>query len=185
MLSELEPQGGRSMMSAARLRVLAMASLAAVLMMQGCSAPKPPPAAVVPARTLEITVRTDPGLNPDARGRAAPVVLRIYELKVPQSFLAADFFSLFEKDQSTLGADMASREELQLRPGDAASLASRELKPEVRAIGVFVAYRDIEKSRWRALHLLPPPPAATTTPPPKPIPVPVRVVVGAREVTIE
>lgn len=171
---------------AAKLRGGAIASLAAALFVQGCSSPEPkPPPAVVPERTLEISVRADPSLNPDARNRPTPVVVRVYELKVPQSFLAADFFSLFDKDQATLGADMASREELQLRPGEEMRLPAHELKPEVRAIGVFVAYRDVERSRWRAVHVLPPPPAATTTPPPKPIPVPVQILLGAREVGIE
>ncbi len=170
----------------ARLRGVAIASLAAALFVQGCSSPPPkPPPAVVPARALEISVRADPALNPDPRDRPSPVVVRVYELKGEQSFAAADFFSLFEKDQATLGADMASRDELQLRPGQAVSLPPRELKPDVRAVGVFVAYRDVERSRWRAVHVLPPPPAPTTTPPAKPIPVAVQVLLGAREVRIE
>lgn len=167
----------------ANLRWGTIVCAAAALLAQGCSSPKPAP--VVPPQTLEISVQADPALNPDPRGRPSPVVLRIYELKASQSFLAADFFSLFEKDQATLGADVAAREELQLRPGDTVRLPGRELKADVRAIGVFVAYRDLERSRWRAVRELPPPPAPTTDVPPKPIPVPLRIVLGAREATIE
>jgi len=166
-----------------RLRARLATTCAAALVLAACSSAKPPPPKPVEVpRTLEIALQASPSLNPDARERASPVVVRIYELKAPLSFQAADFFALFEKDQATLGADLVAREELQLRPGESRTLSSRELKPEVRALGVFAAFRDLERSQWRTVIALPEPPAPTPTPPARPVPVSVSVTLGARDV---
>ena len=145
--------------------------------------PPPKPPLVVPARNLEISIQADAGVNPDARNRPAPVVIRIYELRAPVAFEAADFFSLFDRDQATLGNDLMTREEIQLRPGDTLKRVS-ELKPEARVLGVVSAYRDLEHSVWRGTYVLPEPPAATTTPPDRPIVVPVQIVVGRNNVMV-
>jgi len=160
--------------------------LVVAALLAGCAGkptPAPPKPLVVPARTLEIDLQAEAGLNFDARDRSAPLVVRVYELRAPVNFQAADFFTLFERDQSALGNDIVSREELQLRPGESRRL-TRELKPESRVVGVFAAYRDLERATWRAMLTLPEPPAPTANPPLAPIPVPVRVVLGPREVRI-
>lgn len=161
------------------------AALAVVVLVAACGAkgppPPPPPPQPVP-RVLSVDVHAAPTLNPDARNRATPLVIRVYELRAPQTFLAADFFALFDKDQSALGNDLASREELQLRPGETLKLAPRELKADVRAVGVFAAFRDLERAQWRAVVALPAAPPPTTTPPAKPVPVSVRVTLGTRDV---
>ena len=61
-------------------------------------------------------------VNPDARKRPSPVVLRVYELKSNALFESADFVSLFEKDQAVLGAELVSREEVILQPNDVKEL---------------------------------------------------------------
>jgi type VI secretion system protein VasD len=99
-------------------------------------------------------------VNPDARGRPSPVVVKVFELKSLAAFEAADFFSLFEKDKDTLGGELLARDELSLVPGAKQALA-RELKPETRYVGVVAGYRDLERSTWRAA--VPVPPQKTTT----------------------
>lgn len=143
----------------------------------------PPRVAVVPARVIDVTIAGDAAMNVDAQGLASPVLLRVYLLKGTTTFQGADFFSLFERDQATLGGDLLAREEMHLRPGQSLSF-SRELTADARAIAVFAAFRDLERSRWRAFEALPPPPQATTSPPPKPIAVPIGIRVGARQVAL-
>ena len=89
-------------------------------------------------------------VNPDARKRASPVVVRVYELKATTQFESADFVSLFEKDQATLGADMLSREEMVLSPGESKAL-NKNLSPDTKFIGVMAAFREIERARWRVV----------------------------------
>lgn len=122
------------------------------VMLAGCGgkAVTPPP----PPTVVQLTVTADAGVNPDARGRATPVVVRYYLLGNSGPFEAADFFSLFDGDEKTLGATLVSREEVTLRPGD--SISSR-LSPqaEAKSLGVFVAFRDPNKTQWRAVVPVP------------------------------
>jgi len=91
--------------------------------------------------------------NPDAKGRASPLTVRLYVLKSPSAFISADFFSLYDNDSATLGADLVLREEALLRPGETKKLTF-SLKPDATAIGVTAAYRDLEHAHWRELHML-------------------------------
>ena len=99
---------------------------------------------------ISAALQATTSINPDARNRPSPVVIRVYELKTPAAFESADFFSLFDKDQATLGADMVVREEFTMRPGDSKNI-NRELKPDTRFIAVFAGFREVEKSTWRAV----------------------------------
>jgi type VI secretion system protein VasD len=111
--------------------------------LSGCaSAPKP----VI--STLQISVEAAADTNPDARRRASPITVRVYALKTLGAFESADFFSLFEKDQATLGAEVVAREELLLRPGETKVL-NMKLGPEAKSIAYFAAFRDLEKATWR------------------------------------
>jgi tRNA-dihydrouridine synthase len=65
--------------------------------------------------TVAVTLTAGADANPDARGRASPLTVRVYAMKAPGPFEGADFFSLFEKDQATLGAELVQREEVLLR----------------------------------------------------------------------
>ena len=117
------------------------------------SSPGEPGARVVttsgPA-TLSLTLNAADNLNPDARRRASPVVLRLYELKAPTLFEQADFVTLFEKEQAALAAELIGRDEMVVKPGDKKTI-TKTLSPDARAIGVMAAYRDLERARWRAV----------------------------------
>jgi type VI secretion system protein VasD len=114
-----------------------------------CSSPPPKP--VVTAVSINLVASAD--ANPDARGRASPLTVRVYVLKAPGPFEGADFFSLYDKDQATLGAEMVKREELLLKPGESRKL-DFTLEPDAKNIAVLAAYRDIERARWRDLKPL-------------------------------
>ena len=106
----------------------------------GCGTASPP--------LLRGTIKSDTGANPDVRGRPSPVVVRIYELKSVTAFNTADFFSLFDREQEALGAELVGREEYQLRPGENRPY-QRQLQPDTKFIGVVAAFRDLENARWK------------------------------------
>jgi type VI secretion system protein VasD len=112
----------------------------------GCAS-KPKDTAV----SLDLVAAAD--ANPDARGRASPLRVRVYGLKTPGAFNEADFFSLFDKESATLGTDLVQREEVLLRPGESKQL-SLKLSPDVKVIGVIAAYRDLDRAHWRELNPL-------------------------------
>jgi type VI secretion system protein VasD len=117
--------------------------------------PPPPPAAPlavapppIPRTRVELRVEAAADVNPNAHGSGAPVVLRIYELKGLSSFNGADFFALYDKDQASLGGDLARKRELLLRPGEKQTLI---LEPEegTAYFAALAAFRNLNSSRWR------------------------------------
>lgn len=128
-------------------RVMVWASLLVVALSLTACASKP----VVSQVKLNLAAGAD--VNPDARNRPSPITVRVYALKSAASFEAADFFSLFEKDATVLGADVVSREELLMRPGDSKPL-DMKLPPEAKVLAVFAAYRDLDRARWRAVRMI-------------------------------
>ena len=114
-----------------------------VFFLTGCgTAPKATPT------KLNVSVAVSSNANPDLRNRPSPVVVRVYELRTPAAFDAADFFALFDKDRETLAADLQARDEFTLQPGETKSIA-RDAKPDARHIAVFAAFRDLERATWR------------------------------------
>jgi len=136
--------GRRSFLAGASLAVLGGAACVA-----GCAAPPPKP--VVTPVSLSLGAAAD--VNPDARGRASPVTVRVYALKTTGAFDGADFFSLFEKDQATLSGELVQREELLLRPGETKKL-EMTLPPDAKALAFMAAYRDLDRARWREVRPL-------------------------------
>lgn len=136
-----------------RRGLLAAGAAAVALAMAGCSSPPPPPKPVI--TPIVMTLVADAAVNPDARARPSPLTVRVYALKTSGAFDAADFFTLFDKDQATLGAEMIQREELLLRPGETKKL-EMTLPADGKALGVIAAYRDIERARWREVRVVEP-----------------------------
>jgi type VI secretion system protein VasD len=87
-------------------------------------------------------------VNPDLRRRPSPVLIRLYELKAVAGFNTGDFMSLFQRDQAELGGDLLAREEFILQPGESRKL-DRTLNEQTQFVGVFAAFRDIDRARWR------------------------------------
>lgn len=100
---------------------------------------------------LELAVMAEAEVNPDDKGRPAPILVRLYELKSSAAFEAADYFTLHGNDKALIGADMLVREEFILRPGETRAIR-RKSHPDLGAIGVLAGYRDLGLSDWRAVQ---------------------------------
>lgn len=127
---------------------------AACVAVAGCaSAPPPPP------KMLSMTIHALPALNPDARGRPTPVLLRIYELRARDAFDRATFFELYDHDARVLGNAVLERAEIAVSPGETVPFV-RPLDPATRAVAIMAAYERIDEAKWRASVMLGSPPAA-------------------------
>ena len=120
----------------------------------GCGSARPP--------LLQGSLKAASATNPDLNGRPSPVVVRVYELKALGAFNSADFFSLFERESETLGAELVGREEYDLQPAETRPYR-RTLQPDTKFIGVIAAFRDLENSRWRQVAAVPAKKAVTIT----------------------
>lgn len=126
---------------------------AAAVVLAGCgvvstiSRPDGPTPTAVPIARFEIVA--DRSLNPDINGIPKPVLLRFYELRATAAFERAGFLDLQDKDETQLGGDFVRRDEFLIMPGER-RVIERKGNADVRAFGLFVAYRDLERSTWRA-----------------------------------
>jgi type VI secretion system protein VasD len=140
-----------------------VSGIACALLLESCASkppPKPPPQA--PAE-IRATLSASPDVNPDPNGRASPVVVRIYQLRGDSEFNGTDFFSLYDKEKETLAANLISREERTLIPGQQIELQLL-LAPDSRFLGAIAALRDIQASHWRAIAAVPQTPPSNKKP---------------------
>lgn len=131
------------------LRVVTMLVVLAALsgcgLFGGKEEPPPPP----PPTRVALKIEAAADINPDAAGQGSPLQFRIYELRGLSAFDGADFFGIYDRDQATLGADLASKKELVLRPGES-KLLMLEPAAGSKYIAGFAAYRQLDDARWRA-----------------------------------
>ena len=101
-----------------------------------------------------VMISADAALNLDRQQRPTPVQVTLYELKDVAAFQSGDFYTLYEKDAQILAGSMVAKEQIMLQPGQIVTLL-RKAQTGSAALGVFVAFRDVEKSVWRAYAALP------------------------------
>jgi len=103
---------------------------------------------VPPSTDLRINVAEN--VNPDITGRPSPVVMKVFELSSRTIFDTQDFFSLYDEPELILGPDLLKKDELELQP-DSKQKYMMKLNRNTRYVGLIVAYRDIDKARWRSV----------------------------------
>jgi type VI secretion system protein VasD len=126
------------------------------VLMSACSSGSP---TVKEQMDLRIQVVASDNVNPDDWGRAAPIMVRIYELKSATAFESADFFTLQNDSKKALSDDVLAVDEFILRPGDKREI-TRKSNQATAAIGVLAGYRELGKSVWRDVYRLPTAPDA-------------------------
>lgn len=134
------PSKGSVLKSMSLLPSVLLATLLA-----GCASEPPPPP---PPTVVQLHFLGSSELNPSPAGDPAPVRVRLYELKNTNAFARADFFSLTDKPESTLGADLVAHDELLLRPSEQKEL-ERTLDEGTKYLAIVVAYRDLDHAFWR------------------------------------
>jgi type VI secretion system protein VasD len=133
-------------MRLARMSVGVMLALAALL--NGCGS--------TPAKPAEakgrITASAD--VNPNSAGRPSPIHVRIFQLKEDGAFMGADFWSLMDKEQATLGASLVQRLEYDLVPGESKEFPLK-ISPEARVLAVLAEFADYRNAQWRVVTQAP------------------------------
>jgi type VI secretion system protein VasD len=114
------------------------------LLLGACASDPPPP----PPTLVELTLMASDQLNPTPLGSAAPLRVKLYQLKGTATFDRADFFALFDKASATLGAELVEEEELLVRPGETLAL-QREMDSTAGYLGVVAGFRDLDRAVWR------------------------------------
>jgi type VI secretion system protein VasD len=115
-----------------------------IVALAGCSPPPPPP----PPTVVQLTMTASQDVNPSASGQGTPVQVVVYQLASATSFNGAEFFQLFNQDQTTLGADLIKRDQYTLAPGKSQNATLSPTDP-VKMLGVFAAYQNFQGVTWR------------------------------------
>ena len=97
-----------------------------------------------------VTLAAAADTNPDASGRASPVVVRVYQLKTDTIFTGADFFALFDDDQKVLGPELIGRDEFVVAPSEKRTV-DMAVSRTARFVGIVAAFRDIRNAQWRVV----------------------------------
>lgn len=102
---------------------------------------------------IDATIIVSANANMDRRGRASPIVIRVYELKSKAAFQNPDFFALFDQEANALGDDLLAREQYELAPNRQKRI-TKKLHQDTRFIGVVAAFQEIGRARWFDIHEL-------------------------------
>ncbi|EAM2570901.1 type VI secretion system lipoprotein TssJ [Salmonella enterica subsp. enterica serovar Chailey] len=122
------------------------------LLLSGCGSSDALPD--LESQRLDLSVKASDKVNPDNQKKAAPIEIRVYELKNDAAFTTADYWSLHDNDKSVLTDDLVRRDSFILRPGEEKKLR-RPLNAQTTAIGVLAGYRNLAKSVWRVTYKIP------------------------------
>jgi type VI secretion system protein VasD len=133
--------------------------LAAAGLLAACSA--------TPARSpasYDVRVDVSPGVNRDGLGRAAPVLVGVYELKNASRFDMASYVALQDDPKATLGDDLVAFTQFIVLPGETRRL-ERPRDAAAHAIGIVAGYREQHGRIWRRVIAIPTLPATQASNP--------------------
>ncbi|MFC4258048.1 type VI secretion system lipoprotein TssJ [Marinobacter lacisalsi] len=120
--------------------------LVSVVLLNGCAVAN---YVVDPYTNLSFEASDD--INPDASGRASPLVIRVYELRSVDTFRSAGFFDLYDEPDSVLNEDLLSMQEVLLRPELVEKLPTMTLHENTRYLGIVAAFQNIDEAEWKMI----------------------------------
>lgn len=118
------------------------------LLLSGCGA-----TASDPARSHErytLFFQADPPVN-----EAAPLKVRVLQLKSTAAFMAADFYSLQNQARAVLGDDLVASDAFFLLPDQREKTVSGERAPQAGYLGIMAEYQTLDGKKWRLTVPLP------------------------------
>lgn len=102
------------------------------------------------AKSAVATIQAQSIINPNALGQPAPLVVIFYQLKDINNFNNAEFFSLYQNPQQTLGSDYITSRQAIILPGETKKL-TLALQPDTCFIGIVAAFQQLNSAVWQAI----------------------------------
>ncbi len=92
----------------------------------------------------------DKNINLNILGHAAPIQLRIYQLRNKKKFLESTYSDLTSQAHQSLKNDLIAVEKIIVRPGQTINYA-KQMDKDVRFIGVVAGYRNFKYREWKSV----------------------------------
>ena len=92
-------------------------------------------------------------INPNYKGQAAPLQLKIYYLKNSKRFMSASYRQLVNRPYRTLGKDLTGSRTIIVRPGQRIPF-SASINKNTRYLGFIANYRKLRHKKWRWLFTI-------------------------------
>ncbi|WP_302272581.1 MULTISPECIES: type VI secretion system lipoprotein TssJ [Paraburkholderia] len=100
-------------------------------------------------KMMNVDLVSRSSLNPNGGGQSLSTVVRIYQLKTPQTFQQLGYTQLQTNDIEALKADLLATTDVVLRPDASASL-SEPMNSDAEYVGVVAFFRNAGKdSTWK------------------------------------
>ena len=108
------------------------------------------PDSALPDRRITWRLHASQSLNTLPNGQSLALLVRIYRLRAPDSFLQApsDAFGDATREKDLLGDDLISVREVQLVPGQRHE-ATDKLPRDIAHVGIVALYHHPAAGRWR------------------------------------
>lgn len=125
--------------------------LVAAMMIGGCKGGE---SAKLPRceQVIDLDVRADSDLNPNADGKPLPVEMRVYQLKDRARFDRADFYAMWQEDAQALDADLLDKTQFTVFP-DSSEGRRYWRKADAAYLGVVAIFRRPLENQWH--HVFP------------------------------
>ncbi len=102
------------------------------------------------SQRLDLVIKASDKVNPDNQKKAAPIEIRVYELKNDAAFTAADWWSLQDNDKAVLADDLLHCYSSTVRPAEEKKLRRPLNKENAHMPGILAGYRTLGKIRLLA-----------------------------------
>lgn len=100
-------------------------------------------------KTMNVDLLSRSSLNANGDGQSLSTVVRIYQLKTPQTFQQLDYQQLQTNDLDALKADLLATKDVVLRP-DASASISEPMNGDAEYVGVVAFFRNAGKdATWK------------------------------------
>ncbi|WP_432260373.1 type VI secretion system lipoprotein TssJ [Cupriavidus sp. TMH.W2] len=136
------------------------AVLAAILSLAGCGVGQTVKDGTVEAakwafttqvKTMNLDLASRASLNPSGAGQSLSTVVRVYQLKSPQTFEQLSYAQLQANDLESLKPDLLASRDVVLRPDTSVSL-SEPMHADTEYVGVVALFRSPDKDAiWKLL----------------------------------
>ncbi|MGF6898844.1 type VI secretion system lipoprotein TssJ [Paraburkholderia sp. GAS348] len=100
-------------------------------------------------KTMNVDLVSRSSINPNGAGQSLSTVVRIYQLKSPQTFQQLGYAQLQTSDIDALKADLLATKDVVLRP-DASASIGEPMNSDAEYVGVVAFFREVGKgATWK------------------------------------